>query len=150
MSIDRINKLTSLFSSLIKTAEEVDSTSVTLAVRPVVNKLLSRVLPASLSRLNKYVEGSKIILGGVLTISASKVSGKWKVSSLSFPGKILGTSSENQEAIQALDNEKVAVANILTPAIEKEFDRLDKNWVGADTISNVEVEVGTMFIPPGK
>ena len=143
-----ILKMASVFA---KFAQEVDSTYVTLAARPVANSVIDKMVPVILNSITPMltVPNTTVTLGGVLTLDAVKSGNAWKITKLNVPGSVTGDGAENTKLVNALEAGKSKIKAQLTPAIEKEFARLAKNFGDAKTITNFEVETNSQNISSG-
>jgi hypothetical protein len=137
---------------LRKFAGSVDSTDVTLAVRPKSNPIIDANAPKLLSAGpgavmvkkaqsapdDKELHGGAD-LGGTIFVSGKKNAGKWQVTNLTIGGSVTG----DKDVEAALLKAKTSLLALLKPALEAEFNRLAANWGDADTIDNVEVSVNS-------
>lgn len=148
-SVSSVNQLVNRFATLInKYAEEgeVDSTSVTLAVRPIANKILKDNAPKLIENgpvklMTTIPATGYVSVGGKLFVSADKVNNKWKITSLTLKNELLGSASENPKIVQSTSAAVEKLKAMLKPALESEFQRLSSNWGDALKINNVEVDV---------
>ena len=163
-SLDKLNKLADRFESKLRktAAGNVDSTDVTLAVRPKSNPVIDAKAPDLLKKgpgaimmkkataaLNK--EPSEELhgtakLGGTIFVSASKVGGQWKITSLTVGGSVDGDFAADKDVLASLDAAKKALVAALASVITAEFTRLGANWGDADKVDNVEVSVNEKSI----
>lgn len=144
--IDTIFKLASKFEyKLNKYAQgnvlaEVDTTDVTLNVRPTVNGIISSVnlgelLQKSIQKAaNKATESNQEIHGDLkintYITNAFQQGGKWKIdpssSGLAVSGTLLNDQIVGPMIKQLLSKINVTIAQ----ALEKEFNRVSVNWKG--------------------
>lgn len=158
-SLDIINKLANKLEFKLQkysqAVTEVESTDVTLSVRPVVNNILSQVkLDAALSKLiqdaaNKAAENDQEIHGSLIintyVTNAVLVDGRWKInpstSGLKASGSLL-----NDKIIGPMIRQSISKVNtVIAQALEKEFNRLASNWAGSK-INNHETAVDEINI----
>ena len=163
-SLDKLTKLADRFEHKLRknAAGSVDSTDVTLAVRPKSNpiidvnagKLLQSgpgavMLKKATVALNKEpsveLHGSAS-LGGSLFVKGSKTGGKWKVTAITVGGEITGNFKGDKDVELALATAKASLVKLLIPVIETEFNRLSANWGEADKVDNVEVSVNSKTV----
>ncbi len=148
-SISTIHQMVNRFATLInKYAEEteVDSTSVTLAVRPIANKILKDNAPKLIEngpvKLMIAVPATGYVsVGGKLFVSANKINNKWKITNLTLNNQLLGSAAENPKIVQSTSAVVEKLKAMLKPALESEFQRLSSNWGDALKMNNVEIDV---------
>jgi len=129
--------------------KEVDSTNVTLAVRPTVNTItaqnpgLATALQAAANKIAAANIKGGLAINSFIT-NASLVGGKWKINPQTSGLKITG-SLANDKAANSIVRSALATLNAkIIAALEKEFNRLSQmdkeGWAGI-TITNHETEV---------
>jgi hypothetical protein len=160
-SLDKLNKLADRFEYKLRKsgAGSVDSTDITLAVRPKSNPIIDANAPKLLTsgpgavmikKATAAPEGTElhggVTMGGTIFVSGSKVGGKWKITALTLGGAATGDFAEDADVAKALAAAKAALTKLLVPALEAEFNRLGANWGDADKIDNVEVSVNSKSV----
>ena len=158
-SLEKLNKLADRFESKLRktAAGSVDSTDVTLAVRPKCNPVIDAKAPDLLKKGPGAVMMKKATaalnaepsvelhgnakLGGTIFVSASKAGGKWVITALTVGGSVDGDFAADKDVVAAMDAAKKALVAALAPVITAEFNRLAANWGEADKVDNVEVSV---------
>lgn len=133
---------------------EVDSTSVTLAVRPAVNNILVKinfnllVSKALQDVVNKMSVTNQEMHGDIkidtFITNANGGIGKWKIDSSSSGLKFSGSLVSNK-FVAPVFKQLVSKTNILIfPTLEKEFNRIsqvDKQGWAGDKITNHETNI---------
>jgi hypothetical protein len=158
-SLDKLNKLADRFEYKLRknAAGSVDSTDITLAVRPKSNPVIDANAPTLLKNGPGVVMMKKATaalnaepsvelhgnakLGGTIFVSATKAGGKWQITSLTVGGSVDGDFTNDKDVLAAMEKAKQALVKALAPALTAEFNRLAPNWGDADKIDNVEVSV---------
>jgi hypothetical protein len=150
---DQLLKAADRFHVLVRSASaEADSTMVTLAVRPAVNKALAKIqFNAKISKVvqdlaNKMANANKELHGnlkvdGVVT-NAEAAGGKWKAQAqLKASGSLLDDPSSGPAIKSFITQVNAAVST----AVATELNRLAANLAG-DKITANEVEIDTVDI----
>lgn len=158
-SLEKLNKLADRFEGKLRkyAAGTVDSTDVTMAVRPKSNPVIDAQAPnllkngpvaIMLKKATAAINAEPSVelhgtakLGGTIFVSATKAGGKWAITALTVAGSVDGDFAADKEVQAAMEKAKKALVAALNPVITAEFNRLAANWGEADKIDNVEVMV---------
>lgn len=127
---DKINKLADLFEYKLKYGQanvEVDSSLVTLAVRPKANEALAKIkFTENLGKLVKTLidKGARgnLIIKNFIT-NANLMSGKWKLNQTSGL-QVSGTLMDDPKVAEQINGYIAKVNQMLIKTLELEFDRL--------------------------
>lgn len=158
MTFSRVSKLATKFEKKLakyaQTTSEVDSSNVTLAVRPAVNNalttlkfnnLLQTALQGAVDKLfaaNKELHGD-VKISNFIT-NASLVGGKWKVDPAKTGLKVSGTLLTDPTAAAAI-KAVVSKANAtIIPLLEAQFNKqsqMDKEGWAGTTITNHDTDI---------
>jgi hypothetical protein len=132
-------------------AKEVDSTSVTLAVRPNVNAIISQ--NPTLANLvqniaNKIVATNPSLRGDLainsFIVNANLVGGKWKINPATSGFKITGSLMKDKAVPTIVKNTLSSLNAKIFAKLEQEFNRqssMDKEGWAGTTITNHESEI---------
>jgi hypothetical protein len=130
-------------------AKEVDSTGVTLAVRPTANTILGQnpglatVLQAAANKIAAANIRGGLAINSFIT-NANLVGGKWKINPQTSGLKITGSLVNDKTASSIVKSALAALNAKLIAALEKEFNRLSQmdkeGWAGT-TITNHETDI---------
>lgn len=132
-SVDKLVKLAVQFEGklgLVKQGEEVDSTILTLSIRPKVNALLETYAPRFAAVMQALGDGD-LVVGDHFFTTAKLTGGRWVVDPRATRIQVSGSQAQNPRV--------VAVVNAFNAAagaqIGVELNRIKGNLQG-DTITN--------------
>lgn len=141
-----LDKLVRLANKFEKFAEEVDSTTVTLTVRPIANAIIDKqAQPLLLKIVAPALQkggGGDASLGDSFITNAKKVGKGWQVGAC-----IVGSKSTNKDpaVITALDKAATILGSAIASALQLELNRKPNLFVG-DTVTGHETRVGNREI----
>src|ERR1700680_3181414 len=96
-SVDKLIKLAIQFESklgLVKQGEEVDSTILTLSIRPKINALLETFAPRFAAVMQALGDGD-LVVGDHFFTSAKRTGGRWDVDPRSTHVQVSGSQVQN-------------------------------------------------------
>jgi hypothetical protein len=132
-------------------AKEIDSTSVTMIVRPTVNTIISQ--NPTLANIvqgiaNKLVTTNPAIRGNLainsFIVNASLVGGKWKINPATSGFKATGSLMADKSVPTLVKNALSSLNSKIFATLEKEFNRIsqmDKEGWSGTTITNHETDI---------
>ncbi len=151
---DRFERKLSKYAQTTPASSEVDSTVVTLAVRPTTNTALTTmkfgdlISKAIADASNKAASTGKELHGTVkissFTTNASLVGGKWKIDPSKSGLKVEGTLMSDPTAAAAITAVVKAANAKLIPLLETQFNKqsqMDKEGWAGTTITNHSTDV---------
>lgn len=130
-SVNKLIKLASQFEGkLVKQAEEVDSTILTLSIRPKINALLDAFAPRFASVMQALGEGD-LTVGEHFFTTAKLVGGRWVVDPKATYVQVSGSQAQNARVMNVVSAFNGAAQN----QVLNELNRIKSNLEG-DTITN--------------
>jgi len=147
-SLKKIGELADRFECKLQAyaTSEVDSTMVTLYVRPIVNDAIGKAnIPAKLNSIltsaaNKGLSGDVIIGGQYFITNARKVGGRWVIdpNTTSFPLVITGDLTNDA----GIKSQFVNIVNSLKSSIISSLNtKFNQSNLEGDTITDHKTEV---------
>lgn len=132
-------------------SQEVNSTSVTLIVRPTVNTIISQnptLANIVQSVANKIVTTNPSLRGNLainsFIVNANLVGGKWKINPATSGFKITGSLLSDKSVPTLVKNALSSLNAKIFAQLEKEFNRISQmdkeGWAGT-TITNHETDI---------
>jgi len=134
-----------------QTLQEVNSTSVTLIVRPTVNTIISQ--NPTLANIvqgvgNKIIQTNPDLRGNLIVnsfiVNANLVGGKWKINPGTSGFKITGSLIGDKSVSTIVKNALSSLNAKIFLQLEKEFNRISQmdkeGWAGT-TITNHETDI---------
>lgn len=156
MSFDKVSKLATRFEKKLlkyaQTTTEVDSTVVTLAVRPTTNTALTAmkfsdainkaILKVVSSPSNSELHGDVKISS--ITTNATLTNGKWKINPATSGLVISGTLMADPAAASAIKAVVSAANAKIIPLLETQFNKqsqMDKSGWAGTVITNHSTDI---------
>jgi len=139
-----LSKLVSLANRFTKYADEVDSSIVTLMVRPIANAIIEREAQELLMKLVAPVlqkTGGDVSLGGNFFTNARRAGSSWKVTNCTIDSKSTG----NDAVDAAMTKVTTILVSHIVSALQAELAKKASLLVG-DTITNHQTQVNSKEI----
>lgn len=142
--MNSLDKLVRLANKFEKFAEEVDSSIVTLAVRPIANAIIEKQAQPLLMKLVAPVlqkVGGDVSLGGSFITNAQRVGKGWKVGACT----LASTSNGDPACDAAVAKAAMILGSTIANAIQIELTKKSNLFVG-DTITAHQTQVNSKEI----
>ena len=156
---DLADKFVLKLKKYAQTNMEIDSTNVTLAVRPVINNVLTKtnfnnVLSKIIQDAANKAASSNIELSGNIKIdtfitTANGNSGKWKIDPLTSGLKVSGSLLNNKLVSSSISSLIMKTNLSIFSELEKELNRVsstDKQGWAGNKISNHETNINEVNV----